>query len=433
MYQHQKKIERGSRWVALFDTDRWQEIWQTIKQNKSRSVLTGFGVFWGMFMLVVMVGMGKALQSGIEQEIAGVATNSCFVSSRPTSQAYKGFKTGRQWYIENTDIPLLKKNVKGIQHISPLLFGSFSDNQAKAKGKKISVSSNGIYPNYNYIEQSNIKYGRFINHIDIEQERKVCVIGEKISNTLFEKGENAIGKFIQFNGIYFQVVGVNQTSSNINIGGSGETTILLPFTTMQKIFNIGNRIDLLSITAQKGYKVSEIEQEVKWQLAKLHNISPTDEAAFMSMNIEALFNTFLYLGIGIAALIWIVGLGTLAAGGIGVSNIMLVTVRERTKEIGIKRALGATPISIISQVMTESLILTTIAGFLGITLGIGVLQVVSLLNDSDTDTAMGNPQISFAIAMGAFLLILLIGLLAGLLPASRAVSIKAIAAINQEN
>lgn len=417
---------------ALFDTDRWQEIWQTIRQNKSRSILTGFGVFWGMFMLVVMVGMGNALKDSIQKEVAGVATNTCFVSNLPTTQPYKGFKKGRNWYIIDSDIGVLQNNIPQIEYISPVLFGNFLDERAILGRKKLNVSSKGVYPQYNHIEHSDMKYGRFINPIDISQERKVCVIGEKIYETLFEKGENPIGKFIQLGGIYLQVIGVNQSSSNVTVGGNPQTSVLLPFTTMQKISNQGNRIHLLVITAAKGVKVSLIEQQVKQQLAKLHDISPSDDNAFMSMNMEVLFNTFLYLGLGIAILIWIVGLGTLTAGGIGVSNIMLVTVRERTKEIGIKRALGATPSNIITQIMTESLILTLIAGFLGILMGIGVLQTIDLLTKNQ-EVMMKNPQISFSIAISSFVLILIVGLLAGLLPASRAISIKAIAAINQEN
>ncbi len=435
-FERQQQISRKStfwekvRGAGIFDIDRWQEIWQAITQNKSRSILTAFGVFWGMFMLVIMVGAGDSLQKGMQQEIEGFATNSCFVGTATTSEPYKGFKKGRSWDIVNSDLPILEQKIPEMQYLSPVLFGNRSN---VIRGEKSgSFNSKGVFPNYNEIDRNKMTYGRFINDIDIAEKRKVCVIGKRVYEVLFNSGENPLGKTIRLNGIYFQVVGVTGNSSNINIGGNAEETIILPFSTMQQAFNQGNIVHFLAITANPGVKVSTVEKAVQDELKKLHDISPTDKTAVFSMNMEDMFTMFLYLGLGISILIWIVGLGTLMAGGIGVSNIMLVTVRERTKEIGIKRALGATPGNIMRQIMTESVILTLIAGVFGMLLGVGILQIIEIVT-RDTDFFLKNPQISFSVAVGGLMVILIIGTLAGLIPAKRAVDIKAIEAIRDEN
>lgn len=433
-----KRIEvqgvRGLGWrLSIFDIDRWQEIWQAITHNKSRSVLTAFGVFWGMFMLVIMVGAGDSLQKGMQQEIEGFATNSCFIGTGTTSEPYKGFRKGRRWDIVNSDLPILEQKIPEMQYLSPVLFGGRTSDRNVVRGEKSgSFNSKGVYPNYNEIDRNKMTYGRFINDIDVAEKRKVCVIGKRVYEVLFNNGENPLGKTIQLNGIYFQVVGVSGSSSNINIGGNAQETVILPFSTMQQAFNQGNIVHFLAITANPGIKVSTVEKAVQDELKKLHDISPTDKTAVWSMNLEDMFTMFLYLGLGISILIWIVGLGTLMAGGIGVSNIMLVTVRERTKEIGIKRALGATPGNIMRQIMTESVILTLIAGVVGLLLGVGILQIIEIAT-RDTDFFLKNPQISFSVAIGGLMVILMIGTLAGLIPAKRAVDIKAIEAIRDEN
>ncbi|VBB46840.1 conserved membrane hypothetical protein [uncultured Paludibacter sp.] len=420
--------------LSIFDLDRWQEIWQAITHNKFRSVLTGFGVFWGMFMLVVMVGAGIALQRGMQQNIEGFATNSCFASDGVTSEPYKGFKKGRYWNIVNEDLDVLRNKIPEMQYLSPVLFGGRSGNgNNTVRGEKSgSFNSKGVLANYNEIDRCKLIYGRYINDIDNEGKRKVCVIGERVYEVLFNKGENPVGKYIKLNGIYFQVIGVAQKLAQINIGGNTEETVVLPLSTMQQVFNQGNKVHFLAITAQPGIKVSVVEKRVQEELKKLHNIAPNDKTGVWTMNIEDQFTMFLYLGIGIASLIWIVGLGTLTAGGIGVSNIMLVTVKERTKEIGIKRALGATPRNIITQIMTESVILTLIAGVSGLMFGVGILTVVGILLNNG-DGFFKDPQISFSVAIASLFIIIIIGVFAGYMPAHKAMKIKAIEAIRQEN
>jgi len=415
----------------MFDIDRWQEIWFTITHNKSRSFLTAFGVFWGMFMLVVMVGAGVALQRGMSANVEGFATNSCFVWTQPTSEPYKGFKKGRNWNMENADIPLLINKIQEIQYLAPVLFGGGVGNNVTRNDKAGNYGIKGNYPSYNQIDESKMIYGRYVNDIDITEKRKVCVIGERVYQVLFPNDENPIGKNIQVNGIYFQVIGVTRHTSDINIGGNAQETVVLPFSTMQQAFNQGNIVHFLAVTAKPGIKVKVIEDKIHTVLSEKHSISPEDKKAVGGFNMEDIFTIFLYLGIGIAVLIWFVGLGTLFAGAIGVSNIMLVTVRERTKEIGIRRALGATPRNIIAQILSESIILTLIAGVSGLMFGVGILSLVGWAL-SKGDQFFKDPQISFGVAIGALFILLIIGTFAGFIPANRAMNIKPIEAIREE-
>ena len=417
--------------LALFDLDRWQEIWHTITHNKMRSFLTAFGVGWGMFMLVVMVGSGVALQRGITKGIEGFATNSCFIWEEQTSEPYKGFKKGRSWYMENSDIPVIINKVPELQYLAPVLFGGNSGNNVFRKDKAGSFSVKGNYPEYNLIDESKMVYGRFINDVDISEKRKVCVIGERVYEVLFPEKDNPLGKSIKVNGIYFQVIGVARHTSDINIGGNPQETVVLPFSTMQQVYNMGNRVHFFAATAKPGIPVKVIEDKIHDILKAQHNIAPNDEKAVGGFNIEEEFKMFMYLSIGIASLIWIVGLGTMLAGAIGVSNIMLVTVKERTKEIGIRRALGATPRNIISQILTESIVLTCLAGVTGLMIGVGLLALIGKLLENG-DQFFKDPQISFTVAMGAFLILIVIGTLAGFLPANRAMNVKPIEAIREE-
>jgi len=382
--------------------------------------------------LVVMVGAGVALQRGMSSQIEGFATNSCFVYADQTSEPYKGFKKGRTWNMENEDIPLILNKVPEIQYLAPVLFGSGgSTNNVTRNDKAGSYNIKGSYPSYNEIDASKMVYGRYLNDIDIVEKRKVCVIGERVYEVLFPKAENPLGKNIKVNGIYFQVVGVARHTSSINIGGNAEESVVLPFSTMQQAFNQGKIIHFMAITTKPGIKVKVVEDKVHKVLAEKHSISPLDKKAVGGFNMEDEFNMFLYLGIGIATLIWVVGLGTLFAGAVGVSNIMLVTVRERTKEIGIRRALGATPRDIIVQILSESIVLTLIAGIAGLMFGVGLLSLVGMAL-SHGDQFFKDPQISFTVAIGAMFILLIIGTLAGFIPANRAMNIKPIEAIREE-
>ncbi|ULB34176.1 MULTISPECIES: ABC transporter permease [Proteiniphilum] len=415
----------------MFDLDRWQEIWITITHNKSRSVLTAFGVFWGMLMLVLMVGAGNALEKGISSQIEGFATNSCFFAAENTTLPYKGFRKGRRWNMTNSDLPVIRQRVDELQYISPMLFSGGNDRNVVRGDKNGSYLVKGCYPEYDLIEKSKILYGRYVNDIDIAGKRKVCVIGERIYEVLFQKGEDPTGKLIRVNGIYFQVIGVARSSSGVSIGGNTAETVVLPFSTMQQAFNQGNIIHFLAATAKDGVPVKVVQNKILEILKQQHQIAPDDKDALFTMNIEEQFKMFNYLGIGIASLIWIVGLGTLFAGAVGVSNIMLVTVRERTKEIGIRRALGATPGNIIGQILSESVVLTVLAGILGIVVGVGLLRATGIVL-SQGDQFFKDPQISFGMAVISLFILIVIGTMAGYVPAQRAMMIKPVEAISEE-
>ncbi|MGI6074594.1 MAG: ABC transporter permease [Fermentimonas sp.] len=417
--------------MKLFDKDIWQEIWVTITHNKSRSLLTAFGVFWGMLMLVLMVGAGNALKNGMNSQLEGVATNSAFFASNLTSMPYKGFQKGRYWNIINRDIPIIKDRTEELEYISPVLYGNSYENSVVRNNRHGSYPMRGCYPEYDKIEKSLMLWGRYINDIDIEEKRKVCVIGERIYDVLFNDGEDPIGQQISVTGIHFTVIGVARGAAGVNINGRTDETVVLPFSTMQQAFNMGNMVSMMAVTAKPRVEVSKLQNRIEELLKQLHSIAPDDDEAVFSMNLEQQFKMFSNLELGIVALIWIVGLGTLLAGAVGVSNIMLVTVRERTKEIGIRRALGATPRNIIGQILSESVVLTIIAGIFGIIIGVGLLRVSGIVLNS-SDNFIKDPQISFNTAAFALIVLAVIGTLAGYMPAKRAMMIKPVEAIAEE-
>jgi len=418
----------------MFDIDRWQEIWITITRNKMRSILTAFGVFWGIFMLIVMSGSGNGLREGIMSNIKGFATNTAFFWTDQTSEPYKGFRKGRWWSMKMDDMEALRAGVKEIKYISPLLFGGRGTNNVVFGEKAGTYGVKGVMAEYNKIDVQLLLYGRSINEIDNQSKRKVCVIGKRIHEELFEKGKSPVGELLKVNGMYYTVVGVTQSTNHINVGGSAEETVMLPYTTMQQAYNYGDNVYFMAVTAHDNVKIGDIEETIKHILKKRHDIAPSDAKAISGMNLEKQFAIFNNLFTGINILIWIVGLGTLIAGVVGVSNIMLVTVKERTKEIGIRRALGAKPNAIITQILSESLILTLLAGVFGLVAGVGLLGLIGMLSRSGSSGGgfFFDPQISFFIAITALLVLVVFGLLAGLIPAGRAINIKAIDAIRDE-
>jgi len=423
----------------MFDLDRWNEIWNALAKNKVRSLLTAFGVFWGIFMLIVMAGAGKGLQNGVTQGTAKFAANSAFFWSEQTGEPYKGFKRGRYWHMDSEDIQYLKDNIPQIEYITPRNFtGRWGGGSNVIRGKKNgSFNVKGDYPDYIKIDPSSVLFGRWINELDIRDKRKVCVIGEKVYESMFNPKENPIGEYLKISGVYYQVVGVIRAETTININGRTEESICLPFTTMLQTYNMGNTVNFMAITAKPGVPVSIIEERVKELIKKKHIIAPEDLQALSSVNIEKEFQQMNGLFLGIQILTWIVGIGTLLAGVIGVSNIMLVIIKERTKEIGVQRAIGATPRMIISQIMLESVVLTTVSGYIGLSIGVGLLELVNkVMENSSTPTTdrvfFTNPSVSLTVGLSSLFVLVLAGLLAGLIPASRAMQIKPIDALREE-
>ena len=417
----------------MFDLDRFQEIWVTITRNEVRSLLTGFGVFWGIFMLMIMLGAGAGLQHGMMENVEGFATNSCFMGASTTSLPYQGFQKGRNWNLHNKDVDVLLQAIPEIDCLSPMLFGGSSTNNIAYNDNFGSFQVKGILADYVQIERQTIDYGRTINKMDNLEERKVCVIGNKVYEELFPTKEDPIGKYVRIWGIYFQVVGVVHGVSEISLGARPAESIFLPFKTLQKVINQGDIIHIVAATAKPNVPVSKVEEKMKEILKANNHIAPADEQAIWSVNLEDMFKVFTYLFFGIAIVIWVVGSGTLVAGIIGVSNIMLVTVKERTKEIGIRRALGAKPRTIIGQIMWESLVLTAIAGILGLCFGVLCLYLADVYWLQNAENVfISNPVVSFTTAVLSTIVLLIFGLIAGLIPASRALKIKAIDAIQEE-
>jgi putative ABC transport system permease protein len=412
------------------DIDTWSEILLTITRNKTRSLLTAFGVFWGIFMLIALIGGGKGLQQMMSQNFQGFATNSGFMWAQPTSKPYKGFKKGRRWNMDLTDIALVQSKVKSIELVTP--HNAAWGETAIYKDKKGSYTVKGLYPDYGKIEEQSMISGRFINEVDISKHRKVCSIGKRVKQELFENGVDPVGKYIEIDGTYYCVVGVSGSEGNVNIGGQASQSIVVPYTTFQDIYNRGSSVDLMCVLVKPGYKISEVQPEIEKVLKEKHLIAPDDGEAMQMFNAEALFSMVDNLFTGIRVLVWLVGLGTLLAGIIGVSNIMMVTVRERTIEIGIRRAIGARPKDILEQILSESIVLTLIAGMAGICFAVLVLQVLEVGVNSGSKFSGVQFQVSFLLAIGVALLLLSLGVVAGLAPALRAMSIKPIDAMRDE-
>lgn len=421
----------------MFDLDNWNEIWATITRNKLRSVLTGFGVFWGLFMLVILIGMGNAFQGGLSKNFDGFATNSCFFHTGQTSESYKGYRKGRWWNITNRDVELIRQRANTVDLISPMLFGGGGDKNVLRGRKSGSYGYRGVYADHFRVEQMHLLKGRVINELDNQEARKVCVIGKTVYETLFDIDEDPVGQFIRLNGIYFQVIGVISPKSNASIGGRPEENVFIPFRTMQLAFNQGETVHFLACTAKAGIAVSAVEDQVSSIIKTANSISPTDTRALRTFNIEKQFMLFHNLFLGVDFLIWIVGIGALMSGVIGISNIMMVTVRERTREIGVRRAIGAKPRSIVLQIVSESFVLTAISGVLGFIFGVlileGISSAMSITPSSGQDGSFFvEPFISFKVATISIVILIVAGIASGMMPAYRALKIKAIDAIRDE-
>lgn len=410
------------------DIDTCEEILITITRNKTRSLLTAFGVFWGIFMLVALIGGGQGMQEELKSQFEGFATNSGFIAAQKTSEAYKGFRKGRWWDLEMEDVDRVR-NVDGVALATPsiALWGQV----AVSVDNKYDCSVKGLYPEYEQIEHQEMTYGRFINDVDIKESRKVCVIGKRVYESLFKPGEDPCGKYVRVNGIYYRVIGMCSSEGNVNIQGQASEAITLPFSTMQQTYNLGKKLHVVCFIMKPGVKVKDVQPEVERLVKAAHYIAPDDKQAVMLLNAEAMFSMMDNLMIGVRFLIWMVGLGTLFAGAIGVSNIMMVTVKERTTEIGIRRAIGARPKDILQQILSESMVLTTIAGMAGISFAVFVLQILEKAAN-DPGVIKTHYQVSFGLAIGTCILLIALGVLAGLAPAYRAMAIKPIEAIRDE-
>ena len=417
--------------MSLIDRDHWREIYEALRGNKLRTFLTAFGVFWGIFMLMVMLASGNGLWNGVRQGFANGATNSLFVWTQRTSKPYRGMAAGRGIQFDTGDAAAIRQQVSEAAVVCPRnQLGGFRGGNNVTRGTKAGAFSvMGDVPEIARVQSVSVTDGRFLNNNDLAERRKVAVIGTRVREVLFARGENPLDGSIRINGIYFKVIGVFKPNRSGDDREEEPQTIFVPFTTFKTAFNFGDRVGWFAIISKDGVPASVAETKVLSLLKERHRIAPDDERAIGHFNLEKEYGQLQGLFGGIDALVWIVGIGTLSAGVIGVSNIMLVIVRERTNEIGLRRAVGATPLAITTQIIFESLVLTTSAGYLGLTAGVGVVALIAKLIAGSPTEMFRNPEVAFGSALATLAILVGAGILAGLVPARRAVKISPVEAL----
>lgn len=410
----------------MFNLDSWQEIFSTMKKNRLRTFLTGFSVAWGIFMLIVLLGSGKGLENGAEKGFASSSTNALWIWNGTTSLAHNGLKAGRRIRFTNQDYSIVKNSQKNVEQISSRY--RLNSSMVNYKDKNGAFDIQMVHPDYRDIEKIDIVKGRFFNPLDIKKFEKVVVIGKTVEEHLFQEGEESIGKYVKLNSVPFKVIGVF-----VDEGGrrDNQRTVYAPITTAQRVFSGGNRIHMIAATVNEPTieKSEQMVAGVRERLAKQHNFDVKDEKAVFIHNSFKQYQDVQKMFKAIRAFIWIIGIGTIIAGIVGVSNIMAIVVKDRTKEIGIRKALGARPWTIISLILQESIFITTAAGYIGLVLGIGLLELISPFIESDF---FSHPSADINIAISATIVLIVTGAIAGFIPAKRAASIKPVVALRDE-
>ena len=414
----------------MFDLDKWQEISNSIQRHKLRTALTAFGVFWGIFMLVLLLGAGNGLENGVYSQFRRAATNRLGLWGGQTQFSYKGLNKGRRITLTTGDIEALRQNLPEAQYVtgSMGLWGQYAINYQNQSG---SFPVQGVQPEFLHVRYLEIR-GRFVNLPDVAEKRKVAVIGLRVEKVLFGKAD-AIGKYLTIKGVLFQVVGVFDVTG---FGSNERDTerIYIPLTTLQQAFNQGADVWNVTVVGEPTVVVSAIEPKAKHILKRRHVVAPEDDRAIGSWDASQEFRKLQELFRGIEIFMWIVGVGTIIAGVVGISNIMLIIVKERTREIGIRKALGATPFAIISLILQEAIFITTLAGYLGLVVSVGFLEGVSYLMErfEIRSEYFSQAEIGFSTALAATLILILAGLAAGFIPARSAARINPIEALRGE-
>lgn len=410
----------------LLEKDTWQEVFDSFSKNKLRSILTMVGVWWGILLLIGLLGSARGLENSFNRLFGSFATNSVFIWAQNTSKPFKGFQEGKQIQLTLTDAKKIEENVEGIEFLVPRNL-----NQSLVVRKFLSGNFGvyGDYPLLDQVQKKKLIHGRFINQNDIDDNKKVVAISEDIYKQLFEKDEMPIGEYLQINSINFKVVGMFETG-NMNMGPSADMHI--PFTTFQQIYNQGDRIGWMMITGKPEYDIKQIEEDAKLLLKNLNNVHPNDKRAFGSFNLGKEFAKITGFLTGMQFLTWFVGIATLIAGVFAIGNILLITVKERTKEIGVRRALGATPYEIKRQIVVEAVFLTMVAGIFGIISGGWILIALDHFFGQGDDAAIVNASVSIGVVLIALIILVVLGTLIGLIPAFKATSIKPIEALREE-
>jgi len=417
----------------FFDLNHWEDIFSHLKKHKLRTGLTAFGVFWGIFLLLVMLGAGKGIERGVFLQFGRMAVNSVHVWGGQTSLAYRGHNPGRSIQLTDQDTEAIEQNISGIEQVCPRI-QMWQSSLVKVGDQESSFTIRGEIPQIMQLEPLDILEGRFINQRDMQENRKVAIIGERVRDVLFPGGQSPVGQYLQINGVFYLVSGVFAYDT---LGGDERgrsETILLPFTTMQRSYNMMNRVGWYSILLSNATDTAMTEQKIKDLLADRHDVHPQDHRAIGSWNSSQEFQSLQGLFSGINIFLWIVGMGTLLAGMIGVSNIMLIIVKERTREIGIRKTLGATPASIVSMILQEAFLITSVAGYSGVVTAVALMEGISwfMAKSQMESEYFSDPEVSLGVALAAMILLVLAGLLAGLFPAVKASRIHPVEALREE-
>ena len=419
----------------MFNKDRWNEILEALNANKFRTLLTAFGVFWGITILVLLLALTNGLKNGVTADFGNFATNSMFMWTQGTSKPYKGLPKGRYFNYKIDDVAALKSEVPNLKYVSPRnQLGGYNGANNVIRGTKTGAFEiYGDYPEYIKQQPMDILQGRFISYSDIDARRKVCVIGTDVVRTLFDKGEDALGTYVKINGVNFLVVGTFKMSNSQGDNEQDANTIYIPFTTFGQAFNRGESVGWMAITAEDGVSITSLKQQVFDLMKSRHKVHPDDERAIGHFDLSEQFERISGLFSILTLVGYFVGALVLMSGIIGISNIMLIVVKERTKEIGVRRALGATPWTIKSQILQESLILTILSGMVGISFAALVIWVMNTILDSvgPVDN-FANPSVSMQVVVTALIILVVSGVLAGLIPANSATKMKPVDALRIE-
>lgn len=420
----------------MFNRDRWNEILEVLTTNWFRTVLTAFGVFWGILILIILLAAGKGLENGIRSDFDNIATNTMFIWTRSTTRAYDGLPKDREFNFKLKDVELLNEGFPQLRYISPRnQLGGF-DGGGNNVVRGIQAGAYNIYGDYpEFIKQEPmlITQGRFINHNDIEANRKVAIIGQGVVRELYEPGEEVLGTYIKIQGVNFVVVGTYRKSSNDGNGEEAQKQIFVPFTAFSQAFNRADNVGWMAITAADGTSITSLKEDIVTFLKEIHRVHPEDQRAIGYFDLFEQFNRIESLFGAMRFIAYFVGILVLLSGIIGVSNIMLIVVKERTKEIGIRRALGENPWSIRKQILMESIFLTLISGMAGISFGaLFIYGINSLLDMSGPVDMFANPSVNLGVVLVALTVLIISGLLAGFIPAQSAIRIKPIDALRTE-
>ena len=419
----------------MFSKDRWDEILEALNANRFRTLMTAFGVFWGIMILVLLLALTNGLKNGVSADFGNFATNSIFMWAQGTSMPYKGLPKGRRFRFKIQDVAILKDQMPELKYVSPRnqLGGHRGANNVTRKEKTGAFSVSGDYPEYINQQPMDILQGRFISYSDINEKRKVAVIGIDVVKSLYDKGENPMETYIKISGVNFMVIGVFKASNSNGDDEEDANTIYIPFSTFSQVFNYGDNVGWMAITAHDQTSITTLKPKIFSIMQKQHTIHPDDERAIGNYDLAEQFAKIMGLFSILTFVGYFVGALVLFSGAIGISNIMLIVVKERTKEIGIRRALGASPWNIRMQILQESLMLTILAGMAGIAFASGVIWIMNTVIDNIGPVEnFANPSVNINVIIIALIILVVFGVLAGLIPAIRATKMKPVDALRTD-